>query len=148
MTGIELAKQELVRGNYSCVLVQDGEVVMTSFEKGVRPLMYFYGSRELYKSPVLADKVIGRAAAFLAVLCDITEVYAEVISEEAIKVLDDYKIPFTYGRVVPYITNRSGDGLCPMEELSKGVKTPSEMFEKIQDWLQKIGTNQDQQGKR
>lgn len=143
MTRIELAKQELVRGKYSCVLVQDGEVVMTSFEKGVKPLMRFYELRELYRSPVLADKVIGRAAAFLAVLCGITEVYAEVISEEAIKVLDDYRIPVTSGRVVPYIANRSGDGLCPMEELSKDVKTPLEMYEKIQKWLQKIETNKD-----
>lgn len=147
MTRIELAKHELVQGNYSCVLVQDGEVVMTSYDKGVKPLMSFYGSRESYKSTVLADKVIGRAAAFLAVLCGITEVYAEIISEEAIKVLNDYQIPFTYGRVVPYITNRSGDGLCPMEELSKDVKTPTEMYEKIKGWLQRIAADQDQQGK-
>jgi hypothetical protein len=141
LTRIELAKKELVRGKYSCVLVQDGEVVMTSFEKGVKPLMRFYESRELYKSPVLADKVIGRAAAFLAVLCGITEVYAEVISEDAIKVLEDYQVPVTFRRMVPYIANRSGDGLCPMEELSKGVETPLEMYEKIQKWLQKIETN-------
>lgn len=143
MTRIELAKQELVQGKYSCVLVQDGEVVMTSFEKGVKPLMHLYELRELYKSPVLADKVIGRAAAFLAVLCGITEVYAEVISEEAIKVLDDYQIPVTVGRVVPYIANRNGDGLCPMEELSKDVKTPLEMYVKIQKWLQKLEINRD-----
>jgi len=141
LTRIELAKQELVQGKYSCVLVQDGEVVMTSFEKGVKPLMRFYELRELYKSPVLADKVIGRAAAFLTVLCGITEVYAEVISEEAIKVLDDYQIPVTSERVVPYIANRRGDGLCPMEELSKDVKTPLEMYLKIQQWLQKLETN-------
>ena len=141
MTRIELAKQELVQGKYSCVLVQDGEVVMTSFEKGVKPLMRFYELRELYKSPVLADKVIGRAAAFLTVLCGITEVYAEVISEEAIKVLDDYQIPVASERVVPYIANRRGDGLCPMEELSKDVKTPLEMYLKIQQWLQKLETN-------
>ena len=140
MTGIELAKQELEQGKYSCVLVQDGEVVMTSFDKGVKPLMRFYELREHYKSPVLADKVIGRAAAFLAVLCGITGVHAEVISEGAIKVLDDYQIPVTYGRVVPYIANRSGDGLCPMEELSTDVKTPAEMYEKIQNWMQKIET--------
>jgi hypothetical protein len=140
LTRIELAKKELLQGKYTCVVVQDGEVVMTSFEKGVKPLMHFYEKRELYQSPVLADKVIGRAAAFLAVLCGIKEIYAEVISEEAIKVLDSYQIPFTSGRVVPYITNRSGDGLCPMEELSKDVKTPSGMYVKIQKWLQKIGT--------
>ena len=143
MTRIELAKQELVQGKYSCVLVQDGEVVITSFDKGVKPLMRFYEIRENYKSPVLADKVIGRAAAFLAALCGITEVYAEIISEEAIKVLDGYQIPVTYGRVVPYIANRNGDGLCPMEELSKDVKTPLEMYEKIQKWLQKIKASQD-----
>ena len=140
MEGIELAKSELIHNNYTCVVVQGKEVIMTSFHNGVRPLIEFYDTqngtnRSFLPPPVLADKVIGRAAALLAVLCGITSIYTHIISEEAKKVLDFYKIPVAYEKLVPYIINRNGDGLCPMEELSIGVNEPIEMYNKIMKWL-------------
>ncbi|MDD4295728.1 MAG: DUF1893 domain-containing protein [Ruminiclostridium sp.] len=140
MEGIELAKSELIHNNYTCVVVQGKEVIMTSFHNGVRPLIEFYktqnGTQKSFFSPlVLADKVIGRAAALLAVLCGITSIYTHIISEEAKRVLEFYKIPVTYEKLVPYIINRGGDGRCPMEELSIGVNEPIDMYNKIIKWL-------------
>lgn len=140
MEGIELAKKILKDNNYTCVVVQGKDVVMTSCDRGVKPLMQLYKSEKSKAiSLVLADKVIGRAAAFLAVLCGITSIYTVVISEEAKKVLSVYQIPVTYEKEVPYIINRSGDGKCPMEELSEDVKEPLEMYHKIKKWLAGMG---------
>lgn len=140
MEEIELAKAELINNNYTCVIVQGKEVVMASLNNGIKPLMQFYDTQKrCLASPVLADKVIGRAAAFLTVLCGITSVYTHIISEEAKKVLNSYKIPVTYEKLVPYIKNRSGVGRCPMEELSIGVKEPLEMYQKIKKWLNMNG---------
>lgn len=136
MDGIELAKKELMDNDYTCVIVQRKDVIMTSVDRGVKPLIIYYETKkDMYISPVLADKVIGRAAALLAVLCGITAIYTTVISEEAKKVLDDNGIPVTYERIVPFIINRKGDGRCPMEELSAGVNQPVEMYKKIKNWL-------------
>lgn len=140
MEGIELAKKILMDDNYTCVVVQGKDVVMTSCDRGVKPLMQLYESEKSKAiSLVLADKVIGRAAAFLAVLCGITSIYTVVISEEAKKVLSAYHIPVTYEKEVPYIINRSGDGKCPMEELSVDVQEPLEMYHKIKKWLAGMG---------
>jgi len=136
LEGIELAKKILMENNYTCVAVHGKDVVMTSYERGVKPLIQLYESKtDSYSSMVLADKVIGRAAAFLAVLCGITSIYTIVISKEAKTVLDTYKIPVSYDKEVPYIKNQRGDGRCPMEELSEGVKEPLEMYNKIKGWL-------------
>lgn len=136
MDGIELAKSELIKGNYTCVIVSGEQIVMTSVERGVKPLIVFYEQyteRRGYTGAglVLADKVIGRASALLAALCGMESIYAGVISAEAKKALDDLGIPVTFGRIVPYIKNRAGDGRCPMEELSLGVNDPYEVYLKI-----------------
>lgn len=136
MHGIELAKKELLDNNYTCVFVQGKEVVMTSFDRGVKPLITYYETKkDMQKSAVLADKVIGQAAALLAVLCGITAIYTPVISEDAIKVLNKNGIFVTYEQTVPYIVNRSGNGRCPMEELSMGVNEPLDMYKKIKKWI-------------
>jgi len=136
LKGIELAKNELALDNYTCVVVHEDSVIMTSFDRGVKPLVHYYETESRnFSDAVLADKVIGRAAAFLSVLCGITSVYAEVISIEAKKVFEEYDIHFEYNRLVPYIVNRTGDGRCPMENLSEGVKQPIEMYNRIKGWL-------------
>lgn len=136
MEGIELAKKILIENNYTCVAVQGKDVVMTSFERGVKPLIQLYESKnDSFTSLVIADRVIGKAAALLAILCGITSVYTVVISTEAKKVLSGFNIPASYENEVPYIINRKGDGKCPMEVLSENVKEPLEMYQKIKKWL-------------
>ncbi|NLY18037.1 MAG: DUF1893 domain-containing protein [Clostridiaceae bacterium] len=140
MEGIELAKKILMDNNYTCVAVQGKDVVLTSFERGVKPLIQLYETKkDSYESLYLADKVIGKAAAYLAVLCGITSIYTNVVSEEAKKVLRTYNIPVSYELEVPFIVNRRGDGKCPMEELSEGVNEPLEMYHRIKGWLAKMG---------
>ena len=136
MRAIEVAKNELALHNYSCVIVYEDRVLMTSFDSGVKPLIQYYETQsENFRNAVLADKVIGRAAAFLVVLCGITSVYAEVMSIEAKKILEEYNIYYEYNCLVPFIANRNRDGRCPMEELSEGVKQPIEMYNRIKHWL-------------
>lgn len=43
-------------------------------------------------------------------------IYGEVMSEHARNVLDAAGVEDSYGKLVPYIVNRRGDGMCPMEE--------------------------------
>jgi len=136
LRAIEVAKNELVLHNYSCVIVHEDRVIMTSFDSGVKPLIQYYETKSAnFRNAVLADKVIGRAAAFLVVLCGITSVYADVMSTEAKKILEDCNIYYEYNRLVPFIANRNRDGRCPMEELSEGVKQPIEMYNRIKHWL-------------
>ena len=68
-----------------------------------------------------ADKVIGKAAAILFVYARISAVYGHVISRGAADVFDKYGITYSYGTITDHIVNRSGTGICPMEEAVKNT---------------------------
>ena len=71
------------------------------------------------KDASIADKVIGKLAASLLVVAGVTEIYADVISEYAIPILEENKIKYEYKTKVPYIINKDKTGMCPMENKYK-----------------------------
>ena len=115
----------LHRGNHSLVVANG--VVATFDGRGVADL-----HKVLYESPGLlagarvADKVVGKGAAALMILGKVAAVYADVISMPALKLLEGSTATVTYGRVVPNIINRAGDGICPVETLCLGCNTAEE----------------------
>ena len=135
MNSLELAKRTLEEGGCTCVVAGGGEVIFTSRERGVKPLVEY--CRRFGKEPpreaALADKVIGRA--LLAVLAGITELYAKVISVSALAELEKAGIPAGCEIKAEAIRNRAGDGLCPMERLSQGVTDPEEMLRRAEEFL-------------
>lgn len=114
MTELARAKEALLRGEYTCVICK-GEMLYTSNERGVKPLLSWLNSGAALVNAAAADKVVGKAAAFLYVLLGVREVYAPVISERARSVLEEHAITLEAEIVVPAIRNRRGDGYCPME---------------------------------
>lgn len=126
------AKEKLAEG-YTCVMVKGGEERCFT-ERGVAPLL----SLLPHKGGCFADKVVGKAAAYLYVLLEAGEVYAKTISEGAKSVLERYKIPFEYGEAVPAVINRKGDGLCPLERALSGEYTPREALAVIKETLEKL----------
>jgi hypothetical protein len=129
------AKKLLKEQNLSFVAINNSEII-TSDKKGVAPIMELIGqNNRLISGAIVADKVIGGAAAFLLVKCGVSYIYGEIMSEKAISVLQKYNVPYSYGNLVPYIKNRRGDGLCPMEQLCLDVHTPDEAYEKIKEFI-------------
>ncbi len=102
-------------GQYTCVL-SDGKSTHTSKERGVKPLVQFIEKDELPCGLFAADKVVGKATAYLYIKLKIHSLYAKVISEPAVKVLTEHGIDLEYDTLVPNIINRKGDGICPFEE--------------------------------
>lgn len=98
----------------TCVLCKDAEI-FTSRERGVAPLLGLIEKGRLSPGFSAADKVVGKAAAFLYAILKVENVYAFVISEGAKKVLTDYGIHFECKESAEYIINRKGDGMCPIE---------------------------------
>ena len=83
----------------------------------------------------LADRVIGRGAALLLVKGQVGEVYAHVMSQGALAVLQEADIRVSYATLQPYITNRSGDGMCPVEQLTLATSSPDEAYRLIAQFL-------------
>lgn len=114
MSDMQKAKEQLVTSDCTCVL-RCGERVVSSTQRGVKPLVGWIEGKYDLNGFSAADKVVGKATAFLYVLLGIRAVYAHVISEAARRVLEQHGIPVEYGACVAHIINRQGNGICPFE---------------------------------
>ncbi len=116
---IDLAKKTLIEGGYSAVVVKDNKVLHAVMGSGVYPVIKLYNEYpEDMKDAVVADKIIGRAAAIVYILCGIKEIYCHVISEPGIEILDKHGIKHSQNNIVARIDNRTKTDMCPMEKSS------------------------------
>ena len=134
---IDTAKQKLIDGGYTCVVLIDG-LEYTSYDRGVKPLISLLQSARSVSGAFAADKCVGAGAAHLYVLLGVRAVWANVISESAIEVLKNNRIRVCYDRSVPYIINRRGDGMCPIEGAVLGAKTSEEAYDLIISALKQL----------
>ncbi len=130
MNDLEIAKSLLSDGGYTCVLVKCGEQY-TSKERGVKPLAIWLESRTDFHGYSAADKVVGKATAFLYCLAGISALYAAVISEPALDVLASAGILVEYDTLAPNIINRRGDGICPFELAVLDIKDAETAYAEV-----------------
>ena len=98
-----------------------GDAVYTDRARGVAPLLALLDGGVSLAGGVAADRVVGRAAAYLYCLLGVKELFAAVVSAYALEVLEAGGILCTYGTLVPAIRNRAGDGFCPMESATRDL---------------------------
>lgn len=128
----------LHRGGFSLVMMKD-EYLRTFTQRGVADLYGLLTEDPSYMVDALvADKVVGKGAAALMVLGCVMEVYADVISEPALEMLQSSGIPVFYKQLVPFIENRDKTGYCPVETLCRDVKCAADALPLIADFLKKI----------
>lgn len=133
---LEIAKKMLREEGFSLIIVKSGTVIHATREYGVIGLanaIEKHGTGLIGSS--VADKVVGRAAAMLCRYAEVSEVYAEVISEQGLKTLKDGGIRFEYKELVPKILNRVRSELCPFEKLVADCSKEEECYEKIKNYL-------------
>ncbi len=113
MSDLSRAASLLSGGDFTCVLC-DGDRILTSDERGVKPLLLWLKSGADFSRFSAADKVVGKAAAFLYVLLGIRSVYAPVMSRPAYSVLCKNGVVAEYDILADAIFNRDKSGFCPM----------------------------------
>lgn len=128
------ARYLLETGNYTCVLCR-GDSVLTDTRRGIRPLLELLEMSDSWKGYSAADKVIGKAAAYMYHLLGVDAVYAQVISQPAADVLRRYGISLEYGSLVHAIRNRDGTGYCPMETAVLDIDDPTQALAAIRQVL-------------
>ena len=118
------AVNKLDQGGYTLVVV-NGEREYTSKLSGVFPLLdIIKNAPEVLSGACVADKIVGKAAAVLLVYAGVKEVYAKTVSSYAILVLKKAGINLVYEKKVPFIKNRAGTDICPMEKLVLDIEDP------------------------
>ncbi len=114
-------------GDATCVLYRTEEDIQISREKGIRPLVLWMAEdKNALRGAAVADRIVGRAAAFLAVYGGAQAVYGEVMSEGAVSVLKNAGVAYRYKTLTDKIINRRGDGPCPMEQAVAGITDPAQ----------------------
>ena len=73
----------------TCVLCKDA-VFYSSSQKGIAPMMTFLDDGTPLRGFSAADRIVGKAAAMLFALAGVREVFAEVITPDAIRILERY----------------------------------------------------------
>ena len=126
------ARDILDTGSYTCVVCKD-DTIFTATERGVKPLLNWVNFQQNLSDFSAADRVVGRGAAFLYRLLGVKAVYARVMSEPAVRVLEEGGIAALPDRVVPGIVNRTGDGPCPFEAAVLEIREPQEALRAIRE---------------
>jgi tyrosine-protein phosphatase YwqE len=139
MNDIEMAKKYLEEENLTIAVVKNGKLIYKGQEKGIKP-MYTLATKmkEISRDASIADRVIGKGAAMLCKYIDIKEVYGQLISSSALKVLEKNHIVYSYDKICPYIKNRDKTDLCPIEKLSIDVEDIDILLERIEEFLKLI----------
>lgn len=135
MSDIERAKATL-RG-HSVAVCRAGEV-MTRDGRGIAPLLAIASEENALRGASVADLIVGKAAAMLMTYAGVSEVYAEVMSEAGERTLSEHDIPHSCGLLVPYIIDRTGKDVCPMERAVADVSDPAEAYAVLSARLEEL----------
>ena len=137
---LERARNELENGRYTCILCKGDEMYFSN-DHGVKPLLVWIRESRIRDGFAAADQIVGKAAALLYIKIGVAGLYAKVISEQAMPILKGYGIPFVYEHAVPFIMNRKGDDMCPMEKTVVGITDPESavtaLTEKVKEMSRK-----------
>lgn len=136
MNDLEQAKQIFQSGTYSFVIVNDGRVLTTGTRDGIGELLQAveqYGAQ--LRGASLADKVVGKAVAMVAVYAGLRAVYSPLASRAALEVLQPRGISLQADSLVPLIRNKRNDGPCPMERLTQPLDEPRDAVVALQGFV-------------
>jgi len=124
-------------GDDTLWVYEGNNLVFSSREDRLRPLMeYIDRFASAHRGVVIFDKIIGNAAALLAIKAGCREVFSPLGSELAVQTLERFGIAYHFTRTVPTIRRADGEDMCPMEKLSLG-KEPEEFYQTMVDIIRK-----------
>ncbi len=120
----------------SCV-IRNGDTTRIFRERGVKDLYRLLDEEpEFLDGAFVADKVVGKGAAALMILGGVGELFADIISLPARRLLAASHVRVNYTLEVPYIVNRTRTGQCPVETLCRNCVTAEEALPLIRDFIE------------
>lgn len=135
---LKAARELLENEDLKIAAIRDGIPVLKGNRKSVLDLMDLLNNRPNdLQGACAADRIVGSAAALLFIHGGISALYARTLSAGALKILENAKIETVYDKLVDFIANRAGDGMCPLESLCRNVDDPAEAFRVIREFLEK-----------
>jgi len=129
MSDLDIAKHELYEENLTLSIVKDGAVLfetrshrITGFLEAVETL------GDKLEGATVADRVVGKAVAFLCVYAKIRAVYAAVLSRKAQAVLKKDGITCQWNELVENVLDSNKSGMCPFEKTAADISGAEEAY--------------------
>ncbi len=123
MMQIEEMKEILHQKNASLVVFYASGEIKEYYQNRIKDIKNILQENpNALKGAIVADKVIGKVAASILAVAGVKQIYADVMSQYAIPVLDENRILYEYSEKVDYIRNKDNTGMCPMENKYKEEK--------------------------
>ncbi|MEG2174053.1 MAG: DUF1893 domain-containing protein [Oscillospiraceae bacterium] len=120
-------QEALMHGGYALVLARKGLLITARRGIGVQLLLEALDRHpEDLCEAQAADQVVGKGAAMLMVRGGVCKVYGKIMSQAAERYLTFWKIPHEFGTLVPMISDRAGNGICPIEQSVLKLNDPIE----------------------
>ena len=116
----------------------DGNALLTSQKRGVSPLLGWLEEGIRLEGFWVADRVVGKGAAFLYLLLGAKKLHAGVISRPAKALLEEKGVDLTFDDLVDGIRNRDNTGFCPIETAVLPVSDPQEALAAIRKRLEEL----------
>ncbi|MFA5317398.1 MAG: DUF1893 domain-containing protein [Dehalococcoidales bacterium] len=122
---------------------RDQELIFRSTEDRLLPLITYLDRFPDEAKPVAVfDKIVGNAAALLAVKAGCNEIFSPFASQIAINTLEKYGVKYHLGELVACILRSDGQDMCPMEKLSLG-KEPELFYRLMKEVIRKSSKDSD-----
>ena len=132
MTKLEELKEILYSKNASLVVCYSNGEIKEYYQDRVKDIKeILQNDKNALKGAIIADKVIGKLAGSLLAFAGVKEIYADVISNYAIPVLELNAIKYEYKTKVEFIKNKDNTGMCPMENKFKDETDIKKIYEEI-----------------
>ncbi|MBD3377321.1 DUF1893 domain-containing protein [candidate division KSB1 bacterium] len=128
--------QRLKEENLSLIVEKHGKILYQSAHPRLEPL--FRALQELGEEmagALIIDKVIGAAAARLAVIAKVSHVITPLTSRTAVEILQKNAIKLEFVNLVDSILNRDQSDLCPMEKMAKTFPDNQTFYEHLKSKL-------------
>jgi UDP-3-O-acyl-N-acetylglucosamine deacetylase len=144
---LELAKLKLTENALSLAIVKNGKVIFETKKPGISG--FLQAIEKLDKNLVatsVADKIVGVAAAMLCVYAGVSSVFAQTISTEGIRALEDNNIEYLFEKKVSNILNRSKNDVCPFEKMAISSGNAEDAYVKLKSLARQMMSNSTKTG--
>ncbi|MEF8879175.1 MAG: DUF1893 domain-containing protein [Candidatus Thermoplasmatota archaeon] len=131
---LKFARENLNKSDCSILVVKDGEILLEKQGYGIKPLLETIEELEGdMKEAVVGDKLLGKAAALLCRYAEVKSVYAPRGTKTGLAVLIVGGVPSRVDELIPFIKDKSGDGVCPFEKILEDVDKPAEAYQILKE---------------
>ena len=136
MDYLKLARETMYNENQKIVIVNNNQIVYKNDGYGIKPLYCaFMNIKDQMKDASCADRVIGKAAAWIYKEAEIKELYCDVITTRAKNLLLDSGIEVVFEEEIDFVENRDRTGMCPVETLAKDEMDFDNLLKNIEKFL-------------